>query len=90
VKHRLLFPVLLLAALSIGMLAACKQSQGERCQVTADCEEGLTCNQGQNPPVCQGSEGANPIDGSVPDADPDGPVDATDATDATDAPPDTL
>ena len=27
-------------------LAACKQGEGERCQVTSDCEEPLVCNIG--------------------------------------------
>ena len=32
-------------ALSLSLLAlpACKQGQGERCQVDSDCEEGLLC-----------------------------------------------
>jgi hypothetical protein len=87
VKHKLLVPAFLLGLLSLGIFAACKQSEGERCQVNADCEDGLTCNLGTNPPSCQSIGAEDPIDGTVPDADPDGPVDATDATDATDAPP---
>ena len=87
-KFRKLLPLALLALLSTGVIVACKQSEGGRCQVTADCEDGLTCNQGTSPPSCQATNGdTNQIDGSVPDADPDGPVDAIDATDATDAPP---
>lgn len=84
-KYKLFLPTLLLALLAGGVIAACKQSEGERCQVNADCEDGLACNQGTNPPSCQSSETNNPIDGSVPDADPDGPVDSNDATDAPDA-----
>lgn len=86
-KHKVVFPLVLLGALSLGVFAACKQGEGERCQVTADCEDGLTCNQGQNPPICQGENADNPIDATVPDADPDGPVDADDAP--PDVPPDT-
>jgi hypothetical protein len=82
-----LLPFALLTLLSAGIIAACKQGEGERCQVNRDCDDGLTCNQGTSPPSCQGVGDELPIDGSVPDADPDGPVDATDATDAPDGPP---
>lgn len=84
---RRFLPIALLALLSAGVIVACRQSEGGRCQVTADCEDGLKCNQGTNPPSCQRSDNNDQIDASVPDADPDGPVDATDASDAPDAPP---
>lgn len=79
---RRLLPVVLLGLLSAGVIVACKQGEGERCQVTADCEDGLLCNQGTNPPSCQSSDNNDQIDAQLPDADPDGPTDATDATDA--------
>ncbi len=82
---RRLLPVLLLGLLAAGVIAACKQSEGDRCQVDVDCDDGLVCNQGTNPPSCQDQNADNPIDALVPDASPDGPVDTTDATDA---PPD--
>lgn len=84
-KHKLFVPTFLFVLLSVGVIAACKQGEGERCQVNADCDDGLICNQGTNPPSCQATVGGG-IDATVPDADPDGPVDATDATDAPDAP----
>ncbi len=83
---RRLLPVILLGLLGAGVVAACGQNEGARCQVDRDCDDGLVCNQGTNPPSCQDQNADNPIDALVPDADPDGPSDATDATDATDAP----
>lgn len=86
---RTFLPAVLLALLSLGIFAACKQGEGERCQVNADCDDELICNQGTDPPSCQATVGGG-IDATVPDADPDGPVDSTDATDAPpDVPPDT-
>jgi hypothetical protein len=76
-------PLALLGLLAAGVIAACKQSEGARCQVDADCEDGLVCNQGTNPPSCQREGGNNPIDAQVPD------VTFDDASDATDAMPDT-
>ena len=82
-KNKLLLPLTLLLGMSAGVtvLVGCKQSEGERCQVTADCEDGLQCNQGTNPPSCQRSVGGG-IDATVPDiadAPVDMPVDAIDA-----------
>lgn len=56
-----------LSALLLGGIASCKQGEGERCQVTEDCEEGLACNVGEG--VCRGSA-SNPIDAPL-DAMPD-------------------
>ena len=58
---------------SLVMLAACKQGEGERCQVTADCEDGLECNMAKG--TCQGGD-----ENAVKDADIiDLAVDAPDA-----------
>jgi hypothetical protein len=68
------------------VLAGCKSSLGENCQVNADCDSNLICSASTN--TCQNPGGANPIDGSVvPDAPPgdasvsdapsDAPVDST-------------
>jgi hypothetical protein len=85
VNKKLLLPVTLFLALAaaVTLMIGCKQAEGERCQVTADCEDGLQCNQGTNPPSCQRSVGGG-IDATVPDmidAPPvdDMPVDAIDA-----------
>jgi hypothetical protein len=56
------------------MSVACKQGEGERCQVQADCEAGLVCN--QSTMTCQSSSSG--VDGNLaPDAAVDaGPIDA--------------
>ena len=52
--------------------AACKQGVGDRCQVNADCQGGLVCNQAKN--TCESTSSAGPIDATVPTSD--GGVDA--------------
>ncbi len=39
---------------SVGLLAACKQNVGERCQLTDDCAPGLVCEFGGNTPAMGG------------------------------------
>jgi hypothetical protein len=64
-------------AVAAGGIAACfKQRQGERCQVESDCEEGLTCNKGKDPSVCDDEQSGMAIDAELP---PDAPPDAPDA-----------
>ena len=54
--------------------AACKQQQGDRCQVDDDCESGLVCNKAKN--TCQSTTGGD-LDAAVIDAAPaDAAVDA--------------
>jgi hypothetical protein len=74
VKKFLAIPMLILLAVGSGaVLVACKQGEGDRCQVKEDCEDGLTCNQARNPPVCQATNGNElPIDALPP---VDAPVD---------------
>lgn len=60
-----------LALLVLGGIASCKQGEGERCQIQADCEEGLVCNEAEQ--VCRSVENNNPIDATVPDALIDAP-----------------
>ena len=50
-------------------LFGCKQGAGERCQVNADCSDGLICSNAE-PKVCVtvGSGSNEPIDATVPDA----------------------
>jgi hypothetical protein len=55
---------------SLVTLAACKQGQGDRCQVDDDCESGLVCNKAKN--TCQSDEGGN-IDAGIIDAAADAP-----------------
>lgn len=63
------------------MVGACDQSEGERCQRTADCAEGLTCNLGTQ--LCQADDGNGTSDGGV-----DTPLDAEEPDAAPDATPD--
>jgi len=48
-------------------LAGCKQGLGERCQVTADCDDGLTCSQAE-PKTCGGLN-EQQIDATIPPMD---------------------
>jgi hypothetical protein len=55
---------------SLVTLAACKQGQGERCQVDDDCESGLVCNKAKN--TCQSTTGGDQ-DAGITDAAVDAP-----------------
>ena len=63
-----------------GLVAACRQDEGDRCQVNADCASDLVCNQATQTCAKKGEEGG--IDATVPDppmpdaALPDAPTDA--------------
>jgi len=73
VKKFLAIPLCLaFAAGSVAFITACKQGQGERCQVDADCETGLVCNQGTF--KCESTTNSA-IDATVPDG-PDAAPDA--------------
>lgn len=63
--------------LALVATGACKQGLGERCQVNADCANGLVCNQAKNS-TCQSQSGVGGIDATVPD----GPVRRDAAPDA--------
>ena len=69
-----------LALGAAGLVAACRQSEGDRCQVNADCGDELVCNQATQMCAKRGEEGG--IDADVPDppmpdaALPDAPIDA--------------
>ena len=65
---------LLLCCLVAGaVLYACKQGEGERCQVDADCAEHLVCNKAKN--TCQATSGGD-LDATIPDMVPiDAPPD---------------
>jgi hypothetical protein len=80
VLHGLAVALISLAA------AACRQGAGERCEVTSDCADGLTCSQAE-PKVCGGTTSSEfdadfpdadfPGDAAVPDASTDASVDAS-------------
>jgi hypothetical protein len=80
VARRLLLTVAFFAA-TAGVIAACKQQEGDRCQTNDDCDTGLVCNQATG--VCANSSTSTAIDATTPDfldaeLDPDAPVDAPD------------
>jgi hypothetical protein len=80
VTTRLLLAAACLVALA-GLVAACKQQEGDRCQIDTDCETPLICNQGTA--TCANPNSNEPIDANTPDfldspLDPDAPIDAPD------------
>ena len=80
-KHRIALAVKCsLLGLSLAATAACKQGPGDRCQVDADCQDGLTCSQA-DPKTCGDQSNTEPLDASLPEAGP--PVVDAPTTDAT-------
>lgn len=75
---RVLTALLLASLFPIALVASCKQSEGERCQVDDDCEDPLVCAQATQ--TCAASDTSAGLDASPP-------IDAPDAMMA-DAPPD--
>ncbi|HVK83388.1 MAG TPA: hypothetical protein VM513_04725 [Kofleriaceae bacterium] len=93
-RLRTVLPFLAIA-LAAAAWSACKQEEGERCQIDEDCSDGLLCNKATQ--QCARTSGGG-IDATVPidapegldsptdsdvDAPDDGPIDAE-----IDAPPD--
>ena len=74
---RLLFVSTIALVGSLVTLAACKQGQGDRCQVDDDCESGLVCAEAKN--TCETSTSAGFDAGIVDAALMDAMVDAPDA-----------
>jgi hypothetical protein len=74
VKKKLVTIALCSAVLSV-LAAGCKQARGERCQVDADCAEGLICSDAE-PQTC-GDDTSGDLDADLPpsDAAPDAPPD---------------
>lgn len=78
VATRLVLAAACFAALA-GIVSACKQQEGDRCQFDDDCEPGLVCNQATA--QCASSNMSSGIDATTPDfldaeLDPDAPIDA--------------
>ena len=80
---RVVVPFLALALAALAW-SACKQKEGERCQISDDCEEGLVCNLATQ--QCAMTSGGG-IDATIPidapdaatiDADVDAMIDAPD------------
>ena len=68
--------------LTLGLaFGACDQQEGERCQRTEDCAEGLTCNLGTQ--LCQEQGTGGNLDAGI-----DVPLDADEPDGALDAAPD--
>jgi len=66
------------SAFAIG-IAGCKQGRGERCQVDADCADGMHCSQSE-PRTC-GGDNLDQLDVMPPPEPSDAPIDApTDTT----------
>ena len=85
--RRLALAVVFLAAVVAAGVASCKQGEGDRCQIKADCGDGLVCNQATG--TCQTTSGG--ADGQIaPDARLDAGPDAEtfDADDTDAEPPD--
>ena len=71
-------------------MVGCKQGEGTRCEVTSDCDDGLTCvMNGQSSSICTADPGrAAPVDAAAPQPLRDGPmmVDSGPRLDATSVP----
>jgi len=73
--------MIMLAVLAATVYVACKQQEGDRCQVNEDCESGV-CNQSKG--TCGTEGGGSDDDADIPnmdvplpdDAAPDAPTDA--------------
>lgn len=79
------FAAVVAVGLSALLVLGCKQGEGERCQVTSDCEDGLICNEATS--TCLESSTGTGTDGGI-DAVSDAAIDAAvdlDATPAVDA-----
>ena len=61
-----LFGIVFVVAAAAAAFVACKQGKGDRCQINADCQDGLLCSAATG--LCVGSGTMNEIDASVPDA----------------------
>ena len=72
---RLLLTALIAAVVPIALVASCKQGEGQRCQVDADCDGDLVCAQATH--LCATSDTSGGIDALPP---VDAPTDAPDAS----------
>lgn len=84
-----LVPVLAMLWLAAGCVSS-PRGAGEQCFGTTECDEGLTCDFGQSPPVCAEGQGGDGVsDAAVHDAgaEPDAVAAADAAPGAPDAAP---
>ena len=71
---RLVIAFTLFALATGGFVAACKQGEGERCQVDDDCESPLVCAQATQ--TCADNDTSSGIDALPPVDAPDAPIDS--------------
>jgi hypothetical protein len=62
------------AVFTLGLVAACRQGEGERCQVNDDCDEPLVCVEATH--TCATSNTSMGIDATIPIDAPDAMPDA--------------
>lgn len=74
----LVLAILLATLFAVGLVASCKQGEGERCQVDDDCEDPLVCAQATQ--TCADNDTSSGIDAMPPTDAPDAAVDAPDAS----------
>lgn len=61
---RLIAAMFITSLFVFGLVASCKQGEGERCQVTDDCESPLVCAQATQ--TCADNDTSSGIDAMVP------------------------
>jgi len=75
---RLLIAMFVTSLLAVGLVASCKQSEGERCQVDDDCVDPLVCAQATQTcadnDTSSGIDALPPIDAPAEAATPDSSV----------------
>ena len=76
---RLVIAMVITSLFAFGLVASCKQSEGERCQVDDDCESPLVCAQATQ--TCADNNTSSGIDAMIP-------IDAPAEAATPDAPPD--
>jgi hypothetical protein len=91
--HRFSIVTIIVGLVSVAAVGGCQQGVGQRCEITSDCEDGLTCNASTH--KCQSGTSSNDAGVGSPDAPLDAEavdavsVDATPPVDAgVDATPD--
>jgi hypothetical protein len=77
---RVMIALALTSLVAFGLVASCKQGEGERCQVDDDCEDPLVCAQATQ--TCADNDTSSGIDAMAPMDAPDAPP-SPDAPDAT-------
>ena len=78
---RLVIAFGLTGLIALGLVAACKQGEGERCQVDDDCEDPLVCAQATQ--TCADNNTSAGLDAMPPTDAPDAMPDAFVQLDAT-------